>query len=317
MNEVPAGARAETLAGTGKTGLVQQVSHNRQLYLMLLPGILLAFIFQYIPIYGILIAFQDFRTIRGVFGSPFVGLKHFILFFQNPYFYRIVRNTFLINIYGLIFGFPTPIILALLLNEVPHLGYKKTIQTISYLPHFISTVTIVGILWRVFAMEGVVNNVLQGVGIKPVYFLASSRWFRSLYIGSGIWQGVGWGSIIYLAALTAVDMEVYEAAIMDGANRFRRIIHVNVPAILPTIMILLIFRLSHMLSVGFEKVYLMYSPATYEVADVISTYVFREGIANANFSYGAAVGFFNAIVSLTLIVMANFVAKRTTETSLW
>ena len=300
-----------------KQGFFYYLTHDWQLYALVAPGVIVLFIFSYIPIYGIVIAFQDFQPGLGFFNSKFVGLKHFLRFFRNPYCFRIIRNTFLLSFWGLLFSFPAPIILALMLNEVRNFRYKKITQTLSYLPHFISTVIIVGIVWRLFANRGVVNVVLVGLGLQPINFLVKNGWFRPIFIGSGIWTGIGWGSIIYLAALTAVDEEVYEAGVIDGANRFQRILHINIPAILPTITILLIFRMSSLLSVGFEKVYLMYNPAVYEVADVIATYVFREGIISGNYSYGAAVGLFNSMVAFLLIVGSNSFARRTGGTSLW
>lgn len=293
------------------------VKKDRQLYFLLAPALVMLFIFHYIPIYGIVIAFQDYNAMDGVFGSTFIGLKHFARFFDNPYFPRLIRNTFLINFYGMIFGFPAPIILALLLNEVPHLRYKRIVQSISYLPHFISTVVVVGILWRIFSANGIANSILGVVGLKPINFLVKNGWFRPLYIGSGIWTGVGWGSILYLAALSGVNEEIYEASIIDGTNRLQRIIHVNIPVLIPTVTLLLIMNMSSMLRVGFEKVFLMQNPAIYEVADVIATYVYREGIASGNFSYGAAVGFFDSVVAVVLIFIANTIARRVSETSLW
>jgi putative aldouronate transport system permease protein len=267
--------------------------------------------------YGIIIAFQDFNVFDGFLGSPFVGLKHFRLLFGSPYFYRIFRNTLLLGLFGLLWGFWPPIVLALLLNEVRSEGFKRTVQSVSYLPHFISTVIIVGMLFEFFASDGAVNQFLQSIGIPAQQFFIDPKWFRTLYISSGIWQGVGWGSIIYLASLAGIDVQLYEAAFAEGANRFQRMWHVTIPGILPAIIILFILNVRTIVTVGFEKVYLMYNPAIYETADVISTYVYRRGILNADYSYSTAVGLFSAVISFMIILAVNTMARKLGEISLW
>jgi putative aldouronate transport system permease protein len=267
--------------------------------------------------FGNIIAFQRFSIFKGYFGSPWVGLKWFQQFFTDPYFFRIVKNTFLLSFYGVIFGFPAPIIFALLLNEIRASGFKRFTQATSYLPHFISLVVIVGIMYKLFGFDGGVNQILALFNAGPVKFLGHPRWFRTMYIGSGIWQQMGWGAIIYLAAITGISQDHYDAAEVDGCGKFRKIRHVTLPGILPTIVILLILRLSRLLEVGFEKVFLMYQETTYQTADVIATYVYRRGIVGADYSYAAAVGLFEGVVGLTLIVMANRLAKAATEYSLW
>ena len=233
------------------------------------------------------------------------------------YFFRLIRNTFLLSTMGLIFSFPAPVIFALALNELRSNKFKRVAQTISYLPYFISTVVLVGILMTLFSYDGIINSVITFLGGSTQNFFNDPKWFRTLYIGSGIWQGVGWGSIIYLAALSGVPTELYEAAAIDGANRWKQMLHITLPSLVPTMTILMIMNLGNMLNIGFEKVYLMYNPGIYETADVISTYVYRRGIIGMDYSYSTAVGLFNSVVSLILIAIANAISRKVTETSLW
>ncbi len=297
--------------------LFKDIIRNKYIYLMLLPAIAHYIIFKYIPMYGVVIAFKDFKAGLGILLSPWAGLKYFRQFFNSYYAWRLIRNTLLLNVYELIFSFPAPIILALLLNELRSDKYKRFVQTVSYLPHFISIVVVVGFIRDFFSQNGLVNNMLYNIGIEPISFLVDPGWFRTLYVGSGIWQGVGWGSIIYLAAISAIDLQLYEAATIDGAGRFRRITSITIPSITPTIVILLIFRIGGMMSVGFEKVFLMYNPSIYETSDVISTFVYRSGLQNAQYSYSAAIGLFNNIINFLLLVTANYISRTVSETSLW
>ncbi|MCZ8523012.1 ABC transporter permease subunit [Paenibacillus mucilaginosus] len=290
---------------------------NRNIYLMLLPVIAYYVIFHYGPMYGLLIAFKDFGIADGVWRSPWVGFTHFQHFFENPYFGRLIRNTFMINVYELLFAFPAPIILALLLNEIRLVLFKRLVQTISYLPHFISIVVVVGMLVDFAARDGLANNILGWFGMEPIAFLQEPGWFRPLFISSGIWQGIGWGSIIYLAAMSTIDPSLYDAARIDGAGRWKQTLHVTIPGIMPTIIILLILNIGSMLSVGSEKIILMYNPLTYETADVISTYVYRKGILGADFGYSAAVGLCNSVISFILLTLANTISKRVSEHRLW
>ncbi len=292
---------------------------TKSLQLMLLPGLVYYVIFRYLPMYGIIIAFKDFNARLGIVRSPWVGFEQFIRFFAHPYFFRLVRNTFLLSFYDLLFGFPAPIILAIMLNELRNQTYKRFVQTISYLPHFISIVSIVGILTLLLSpTSGSVNTIISRVlGLEPIYFMAEARWFRFLYVSSGIWQNIGWGAIIYLAALSQVDVQLYDAATVDGSTRLQRIWHISLPSIMPTIVILLILRIGSLFYVGFEKVILMYNPVTYQTADVIGSYVYRRGLQFAEFSYGAAVGLFNSVVNIILLLSANWMARRVTEQSLW
>jgi putative aldouronate transport system permease protein len=286
---------------------------------MLLPGLIYYIIFRYVPMYGVVIAFKDFNARLGILGSPWIGFEQFIRFFTHPYFFRLVRNTFLISFYSLLIGFPAPIILALMLNELRNQTYKRFVQTVSYLPHFISIVAIVGILTLLLSpTNGFVNVVLTKVfGMEPIYFMAEPGWFRPLFVASGIWQNIGWGAILYLAALSQVDVQLYDAAIVDGTSRMQKIWHISLPSIMPTIAILLILRIGTLFYVGFEKVILMYNPVTYSTADVIGSYVYRRGLQYAEFSYGAAVGLFNSVVNVILLITANWISRRVTEQSLW
>ncbi len=287
---------------------------------MSLPGVLWFLIFAYLPMWGIVIAFTRYNLFGGLFQSQWIGWMNFQQWFRDPYFFRLMRNTIVLNVYGLIFGFPAPIILALLLNEVRLNKFKRVVQTISYLPHFISTVVIVGMLKIFFSPgnSGIVNMFIKDIlGMEAINFFARPEWFRTLFIGSGIWQGVGWGSIIYLAAISGISPELYESATIDGARRLQKIRYITIPCIAPTISILLILNVGGMLSIGFEKVYLMYSPATYETADVISTYVYRMGIQGGRFGFGAAVGLFNNIIAAFLLLFTNYSAKKMGNESLW
>jgi putative aldouronate transport system permease protein len=267
--------------------------------------------------YGALIAFKNYSPGRGFSGSPWVGFVHFIRYFNSPYFFRLIRNTFLISFYGLIFGFPAPIILALLLNEVRHSPFKRAIQTITYLPHFISMIVICGMITDFSLSTGLFNDIIAFFGGKRFPLLQQPNLYRPIYIGSGIWQEVGWGTIIYLSALSAIDPQLYEAAMIDGASRLRQLFAVTLPCIAPTIVILLILRTGNLLSVGYEKTLLLYNPATYETSDIISTYVYRVGLLEQNWSYSTAIGLFNSFVNFSLLLMANKISRRVSETSLW
>lgn len=295
-----------------------KIKKNKLLYLMFLPVVVYYLIFHYAPMFGIVIAFKDYNAFTGFIRSPWVGLKHFKDFFSSPYCWRLIRNTFLISFYGLIFGFPAPILLTLLLNELKDGWFKKTTQTISYLPHFVSTVIIVGMYVNFLSPStGLINNIIEKLGGERIYFLNDPKYFRSLYTIMNIWKGVGWGSIIYLAALTGIDPELYEACIIDGGGRLRQTWHITLPGIANTVIIMLIMRIGRLLSVGYESIILMYTPATYETADVISTYVYRRGLVDADYSFSTAVGLFNSVVGFIFIFTANALAKRFSETSLW
>lgn len=284
---------------------------------MLLPVVAYYAIFHYGPMYGVQIAFKDYIPYLGISGSEWVGLKHFEDFFNSYYFWRILRNTIIISVLELLFAFPAPIILALLLNEIRNNRFKRTVQTITYLPHFISIVVVVGIMVDFLARDGLINNVLGMFGVEAIAYMREPEWFRTIFIGSGIWQSVGWGSIIYLAAMSNIDPTLYEASKVDGANRWRQTINITIPGIMPTIIILLILQIGNLMSVGTEKILLMYNSNTYETADVIGTYVYRKGLLESNFSFSSAIGLFNSIINFALLVFANYLSKKTTETKLW
>lgn len=290
---------------------------NRSLYLMVLPVILFYILFHYKPMYGALIAFQDYNPRLGFSGSEWVGFDQFNRFFTSPYFGRLVKNTLLLSVYGIIFGFPAPIILALLLNELRARRFKKTVQTITYLPHFISLVVVTGIIKDFTQSTGLINDIIVMFGGERSSLIQNPALYRTIYIVSDIWQGIGWGSIIYLSALSGVDQQLYEAASIDGAGRWKQLIHVTLPGIAPTIVIMLIMRMGQLLGTGYEKTILLYNEATYETADVIASYIYRVGILERNWSYSTAIGLFNSVINLALLIVTNKISKRVSETSLW
>ncbi len=290
---------------------------NHTLFLMFLPVLLYYIIFHYGPMYGLQIAFRDFRPRRGFFGSEWVGMKHFISFFTGPHAWRLTRNTLLLSIGQLAFGFPLPILFALLLNEVQNRVFKRVTQTVTYLPYFISLVVVAGLLVNFLAKDGVINDVIAFFGGERKAWLQEESAFRTIYVASGIWQQMGWGSIIYLAAIAGIDQELYEAARIDGAGRFKQALHITIPGIAPTIIILLILRMGTLMNIGFEKVILLYNASTYETADVISSYVYRRGIIENDFSFSAAVGLFNSVINFGLILISNRLSRKFSGTSLW
>ena len=295
----------------------RNLKRYRYIYLMLFLVILYYAVFCYAPMGGVVIAFQNFKPALGITGSKWVGLKHFVDFLTGPYAWRLIRNTLLINILQIMFAFPVPIFIALLINEIHCKAYKKVVQTVSYMPHFISLVVMCGLLVTFSRSDGIFNDFLSLFGVERTNLLANAKWFRPLYVFSGIWQEAGWGSIIYLATLSSIDPGLYEAATIDGANRFQRMIYVSFPGLLPIIIVQLIMRIGNILTTGFEKVFLLYSPLTYETADIISTYIYRQGLELSNYSYGTAVGLFNSIVNLIILVAANHFVGKLTGESLW
>lgn len=290
---------------------------NKHIHLMMIPVIAYFIIFHYQPMYGVQIAFRNFSFRKGIWGSDWVGLKNIYDFMGSYYFIRLLKNTFLISLNDLLWGFPAPILLALLMNELKSNLYKRMVQSITYLPHFISLVIICGMLKDFFSLNGVVNDIIVQFGGQAINFFAVADMFLPIYVGSNVWQHLGWGSIIYLAALTAIDPQLYEAAKIDGAGRIKQIFHVTIPGILPTIVILFILRTGKMLSVGSEKVLLLYNSTIYESADVISTFVYRKGLEDGNYSYASAVGLFNAVINFVLLIAVNKLSKKLTENSLW
>jgi len=289
-----------------------------EFYLLVIPAVLYIIIFKYIPLVGMQIAFRDFKARAGFWGSEWVGLDHFKRFMSSPQFWEILYNTIEISAVTLFFTFPAPIILALLLNEVRFKALKKVSQTITLAPHFISVVVVVGMLVAFLdPLTGIVNHAITALGGKPVDFLTEAKWFRHLFVWSGTWQQLGWSSIIYMAALAGVNPELHEAAEIDGASRLQRILYINIPAILPTIIILLILNFGSFMTVGFEKVLLMQNELNASTSDVIQTFVYQTGLIRGEMDYSAAIGLFDSLINITLIITMNWVAKKTTENSLW
>nr|WP_225229425.1 ABC transporter permease subunit [Paenibacillus gallinarum] len=294
-----------------KGAVMRDLIRDRWLYFMLAPGIAYFIIFKYVPMYGISMSFQDYQPYLGFFDSPWVGFKHFERFFGEPQFWMLFRNTAILALYNLIFFFPLPIMLALMLNEVRSSFYKRFVQTLVYIPHFVSWVVVVGIFYMLFTTEnGLINEFLFQLTGKKIAFLQDPEWFRTMIVSQSIWKEVGWGTIIFLAALAGVDLQLYEAARMDGAGRWRQLWHITLPAIKSTIVILLILRLGNFLDSGFEQIFLMLNPTTRDVGEVFDTYVYVKGLTQAQYSYSAAVGLFKSVVGLVLVVSANWLAKR-------
>jgi len=301
-----------------KKSIWETIFRQKWLFIMLIPGMTLLIIFKYIPMYGIIIAFKDFNIVKGIWQSPWVGLDNLKYLFRSQDFYIILRNSILISLYRLLWGFPAPVILALLLNEVRHIHYKKAIQTILYLPHFISWVVIVGIVYNFLSPStGIVNHIIKMFGREPIAFLQKEEYFRSILVITDIWKEAGWGTIIYLAAITSIDENLYEAAIIDGATRLQRVLYITIPGIMSTIVVLLILRSGSILRNGFEQIFLMYSPLVYDVADVFETYTYRVGLQEGRFSYATAVGMFQSIVGLILIWTTNALARKYDVGGLW
>lgn len=293
------------------------IKKNKTVYLMVLPVIIYYILFHYKPMYGIIIAFQDYSPRRGVFGSEWVGLKHFKDFFGGYYFGRLLRNTLKLSFATLLIGFPVPIILALLINELRSKKFSKAVQTITYMPHFVSMVVLCAMIRQFVGSNGFITAFFSNFGYDGSNMLSKGSLWIPIYVISNIWQGAGWGSIVYLAALTGIDSELYDAARVDGANRWKQTVHVTFPSILPTIIIMLIMRVGQIMGVGYEKTILLYNDGIYEVADIISTYVYRMGLISREFSFSTAVGLFNSVVNFILVILANQISKKTTETSLW
>ena len=296
----------------------RSIKSNYMLYLFILPSFAYLMIFNYAPMYGVQIAFKNFTASAGIWGSPWVGFDHFLRFFNSFQFWSLLRNTLALSVYSLIAGFPMPIILALLLNYSPFVKLKKVVQTTTYAPYFISTVVLVGILMVFLSpRSGVINQFITMFGGTPVLFMGRADLFSSIYVWSGVWQQTGWASIIYIAVLTGVDPQLHEAAIVDGANKLQRIWHIDIPAIVPTIVILFILNIGRILSVGFEKAFLMQTDANLAASEIISTYVYKVGILSAQFSFSTAVGLFNNVINVIILISANKLGKKLTGSSLW
>lgn len=307
----------------GRSGISRYFNRNWDLYLMSLPGILYLIVYKFIPIYGLTLAFKDFNLFLGngvvdsVIKSPWVGWRHFERIFHSNDFIQIITNTLLISVYKIVFLFPMPILLALLLNEVRRQWFKRTIQTLVYLPHFLSWVVIFGLFYSLLGSYGIVNQMLGALGVEPVRFFTDESIFRSLLVASDGWKEVGWSAIIFLAAMTAIDPQLYEAAVVDGANRFKRMMHITIPGIMPVIILMLILRIGNILNAGFEQILAMYNPSVYRVADVIQTYVYRVSLGQMDFSLGTALGLFESVIAFVIIVSANAACRRVLGKSLW
>lgn len=297
--------------------LGRNIKEHPYLYLMFLPVLAYYIIFHYWPMYGIIIAFKDFKPMKGIMGSNWVGMMHFVKFINDVFFWRLIRNTLVINVLMLIFAFPLPILFALVLNECKSVAFRKVVQTITYMPHFVSSVVVCSLMLIFCRSNGVITSLLRPFGVQQTNLFSVPGYFRTLYVCMNIWQELGWDSIIFFAALTSIDAALYEAARVDGANRLQQMWHVTLPGIAPTIIILLIMRIGSLMSLGWDRIYLLYSPMIYETADVISTYVYRMGLQRNQFSYSAAVGLMNSVVNIILLVSANVISSKVSESSLW
>ena len=296
----------------------RKIKHYKLLYVMLAVPCVLVFIFNYMPIYGVMIAFKDFRYDLGIIGSKWNNFAHFKTLFSSGYFYVVLRNTVIISFLRIIFVFPAPIILALLLNEILNTRFKKIIQTISYLPNFMSWVVLAGIIGEILSPQrGIINYILTLLGLDSIYFLTSTTFFRPILILSSIWQGVGWGAIIYLATISAIDIGMYEAAEIDGAKRFQKVFHITLPSISPVIVLLFILSFGSILDAGFDQIFNLYNPLVYDVADVIDTYVYRMGILSAQYDFTAAVGLFKNVIGISMIFIVNTIAKKFSDYTIW
>lgn len=296
----------------------KSVTRNWELYLILSPVIIYFIVFHYWPMYGVQIAFKDFMASKGIWDSPWVGFSHFERFFRSYYFLRLIRNTLGISVYSLVVGFPLPIVLALMMNEMKNKFLKKTVQTVTYAPHFLSVVVLTGMVMAFLDVRnGIINQLIQLIGMQPVRFITEPAWFKSIYVWSGVWQNAGWSSIIYMAALAGIDPQLYEASTVDGASKLQRLRYVTIPGILPTAVIILILDFGRIMSVGFEKVFLLQNSLNMQTSDVISTYVYRSGILGGEYSFSAAIGLFNSVINFTMLLVVNKISKKVTETSLW
>ena len=314
----PAAAGELTARQRKRKENLKLVKRNYQLYFFLIPAVVFIAMFMYFPLYGLQIAFKNYRTGDGIWGSEWVGLKWFEQFFNSPNFSTLLANTLIISIYSLVVSFPFPIILALILNYVKNLRFKKFAQTVTYMPYFISTVVLVAMMTLFFSpSSGFINTIIESLGGQAQYFMGESRFFRHLYVWSGVWQSMGYSSIIYIAALSGVSPELHESATIDGANILQRILHIDIPTIMPTMVILLIMALGNVMNVGYEKVYLMQNDMTLDVSEVISTYVYKVGLRSQQFSFSSAIGLFNNVINFIILILANTAANKITGSGLW
>ncbi len=320
ISSEPVPEREKLMMYSNKPGkrVLQRMKRHWQFYMLVALPLLYIIIFKYIPMFGVVIAFKDYNLVEGILGSPWVGFKYFQQLLDAPYFWDYLRNTLLISLYGLLVGFPAPIILALALNEIRNGIFKKSVQMVTYAPYFISTVIIVSILIvNLSPNVGLLSNIYRALGLEPIDFLGRSELFKSIYVWSDVWQNMGYGAIIYIAALSGVNPELYEAAKVDGATRLQKIRNIDIPSLIPVIVIMLILSLGQIMSLGFEKIYLMQNPLNQNTSEVISTYVYKVGLLGANFSFSTAIGLFNSVINFTLLIIVNFVAKKISSNSLW
>ena len=309
---------AKKQQGEGALSFKKSLRRNWDLYLLILPILVFFFVFSYMPMYGIVIAFKDYIAAKGIWVSPWVGFAHFQRFFESIYFERTIKNTLGISLYSLIVGFPMPILLALMINEVHHLPFKRTVQTVTYAPYFISQVVMCGMIIIFIRPDaGFINMLLKAMGQEQIAFIIEPAWFKTIYVWSGVWQNTGWGTIIYIAALSGLDQQMYEAAQIDGANKIQKIWHITLPCLMPTAILLLIMNCGSLMSVGFEKVFLLQTPLNMEASDVISTYTYRAGMIDANYSYSAAIGLFNSVINFVILFIVNQISKRVSSISLF
>ncbi len=305
------------LRGVQIKGLHKALTRNGELLLMLLPGLTLLVIFRYLPMSNITIAFKDFNIFAGIAGSEWVGFKHFETLFSDPYFYRLLTNTFIISGLKLLVGFPIPILLAIMLNEAGSVAFKRISQNLFYLPHFLSWVVISGLCFDVFSLSGVVNRAISAFGLQPISFLMTPGWFRAVLIISDIWKEAGWGSIVYLSALTSIDSQLYEAARIDGANKFRQLLHITLPGLIPIIIVMFMMKISTVLDAGSDQILMMYNSMVMDSADIIDTYVYRLGIGRMQYDYTTAVGLFKSLVAMAFVLSTNFILKKKRGEGLW
>ncbi len=317
-NEPIKGIRGKKLSANSKKTTLVRMKEHWELYLVILLPVVYIIVFWYIPMYGAQIAFRDYMVTKGIMGSPWVGLEHFETFFKSFQFARLIKNTLGISLYSIIVGFPAPIILAIAINEAKNRRFKKTVQMVTYAPYFISTVVMVSMLLQLLSPQtGLINNFIKFFGQEPVNFMGKPEFFKSLYVWSGVWQYTGYSAVIYLAALSGIDPTLHEAAIVDGATKLQKIRHIDIPGIMPTIIVLLILTVGHVMNIGFEKIYLMQNNLNMSTSDVISTYVYRIGLIGSQFSFSTAVGLFNSVVNCILLVSVNKLAKKAGGSSLW
>lgn len=300
-----------------RSATIKNIKKNKVLYIMMIPVLAYFLTFCYAPMFGVIMAFENYKPGKGIFGSEWVGFQNFIDFFQSYYFWRLLRNTLVISLKDIVISFPLSILFALMLNEVKHQKFKKTVQTISYLPYFISLVVVCGLVKDFTESSGFISNIIASLGGPQNGILSEPSYFQSIFVWSNVWQNLGYNSIVYISALAAIDPQLYEAARVDGANRLKQILYISLPGITPTIIIMLILRVGSIMTVSYQKIILLYGPSTYETADVISSFIYRKGLINNDYGYATAVGLFNSLVNLILIIATNKLSQKYTETSLW